>query len=91
MGHPVSGLIQLSVNGAARQSADLKQLIWPVADLIVELSKLFALQPGDLIYTGTPAGVGPVKPGDKLTGSVEGVGEISILIGPPRPDAGLGR
>ncbi|HYQ03893.1 MAG TPA: fumarylacetoacetate hydrolase family protein [Polyangiaceae bacterium] len=80
IGHPESGAIRLSVNGVERQSSDLKQLLWPVADLIVELSRLFALQPGDLIYTGTPAGVGPVRPGDELRGHIERVGEISIRI-----------
>lgn len=87
IGHPEAGAIQLSVNGEVRQSSDLKQLLWPVADLVVELSKLFVLRPGDLIYTGTPAGVGPVKPGDELRGSVEGVGEISIRIGARNPGA----
>ncbi|HET7539156.1 MAG TPA: fumarylacetoacetate hydrolase family protein [Polyangiaceae bacterium] len=82
IGHPESGAIRLSVNGVERQSSDLKQLLWPVADLIVELSKLFELRPGDLIYTGTPAGVGPVRPGDELYGQIERVGELSIRIGP---------
>ncbi|HET9933350.1 MAG TPA: fumarylacetoacetate hydrolase family protein [Polyangiaceae bacterium] len=88
IGHVNEGAIRLSVNGEVRQSADLKQLISPVPDLVVELSKLFVLQPGDLIYTGTPAGVGPVKPGDELRGSIEHVGEISIRI---RARAGLER
>src|SRR6188768_401551 len=81
IGHPESGAIRLSVNGVERQSSDLKQLLWPVADLIVELSKLFELRPGDLIYTGTPAGVGPVRSGDELYGQIERVGELSIRIG----------
>jgi fumarylpyruvate hydrolase len=80
IGHPASGAIWLKVNGEPRQSADLKQLLWPVADVIVHLSKLFVLRPGDLIYTGTPAGVGPVKAGDELLGGIEGVDEISIKI-----------
>jgi fumarylpyruvate hydrolase len=87
IGHPQSGAIRLSVNGEERQSSDLEQLLWPVADLIVELSRLFVLQPGDLIYTGTPAGVGPVRPGDELRGSVEGVGTIAIRIGDPSTKA----
>ena len=81
IGHPRAGAIQLSVNGQLRQSADLQQLLWPVADLVAELSRLFVLQPGDLIYTGTPAGVGPVTSGDELQGSIEGVGTITLRIG----------
>lgn len=83
-GHPSSGAIWLNVNGEPRQSSDLKQLLWPVPDVIAHLSRLFVLRPGDLIFTGTPAGVGPVKPGDRLHGGVEGVDEISIVIGGPR-------
>jgi len=81
IGHPDSGAIQLSVNAELRQNSDLKQLLWPVADLVSELSKLFVLRAGDLIYTGTPAGVGPVKVGDELSGSIQGVGTISLRIG----------
>jgi len=81
IGHPESGAIRLSVNGVERQSSDLKLLLCPVADLVVELSRLFELRPGDLIYTGTPAGVGPVRPGDELHGQIERVGELSIRIG----------
>ena len=81
IGHPHAGAIRLSVNGQLRQNADLKQLLCPVADLVVELSRLFVLKPGDLIYTGTPAGVGPVTTGDELHGSIEGVGTITIRIG----------
>ena len=81
IGHPHAGAIRLSVNGQLRQNADLNQLLCPVADLVVELSRLFVLKPGDLIYTGTPAGVGPVTTGDELHGSIEGVGTITIRIG----------
>jgi fumarylpyruvate hydrolase len=80
IGHPSSGAIWLKLNGATKQNADLKDLLWPVPDVVAFLSKLYALQPGDLIYTGTPAGVGPVKPGDELHGKVEDVDEISIKI-----------
>lgn len=80
IGYPAKGAIQLEVNGETRQSSDLENLIWPVPDVIAFLSKLFVLKPGDLIYTGTPAGVGPVKPGDRLHGSIEGVAEISLSI-----------
>jgi fumarylpyruvate hydrolase len=87
IGHPVAGTIRLDVNGRTRQSADLQELIWPVPDLIVELSKLFVLRAGDLLFTGTPAGVGPVEPGDELQGAIDGVGTISLRIG-PRTDSG---
>ena len=80
IGHLTSGAIQLSVNGQVKQSSDLRLLLWSVKELVVELSRLFVLHPGDLIFTGTPAGVGPVKPGDELRGSIEGVGEISLRI-----------
>ncbi|HEV8549827.1 MAG TPA: fumarylacetoacetate hydrolase family protein [Polyangiaceae bacterium] len=80
IGHPVSGSIWLKVNDETRQSADIADLIWPVPDVIVHLSKLFALKPGDLVYTGTPAGVGPVTPGDRLTGGITGIGEIALQI-----------
>lgn len=83
IGHPSAGAIRLSVNGKPRQEADLKQLLWPVDDLIAQLSRLFVLRPGDLIYSGTPAGVGPVTPGDELHGSIEGVDTITIRIGAP--------
>ncbi len=80
VGHPSKGSIWLKVNGETRQSAELEQLIWPVPDIIVHLSKLFALKSGDLIYTGTPAGVGPLVRGDRVDGAVSGVGEISLQI-----------
>jgi fumarylpyruvate hydrolase len=79
-GHPVSGKIELRVNGEMRQSADLGLLIHPVAALIADLSKFYHLGPGDLIFTGTPEGVGPVQPGDRIEGSIEGVGWISLDI-----------
>jgi len=80
IGHPSSGAIWLKVNGEMKQKGDLKEMIWPIPDIIAFLSELFILQPGDLIYTGTPAGVGPVKPGDEMYGEVEGVDSISIKI-----------
>ena len=82
IGHPASGSIWLDVNGTRRQSADVAELIWPVPDVIAFLSELFVLEPGDLIYTGTPAGVGPLEPGDRIRGAVEGVDEISLTIAP---------
>lgn len=80
IGHPESGSIWLKVNDAPRQAADLKDLLWPVRDVLVHLSRLFVLEPGDLIFTGTPAGVGPLVPGDRVTGGIAGVDEISIRI-----------
>jgi fumarylpyruvate hydrolase len=83
-GHPRKGRIWLAVNGTVRQDADLAELIWPVADVISICSEAVELQPGDLIFTGTPAGVGPLVPGDRVTGGIDGVGEIGIGIGEPR-------
>lgn len=78
IGHPAKGRIWLNVNGQKRQDSDLTHLIWSVPETISYLSGLFTLQPGDLIYTGTPEGVNAVGPGDLLEGGVEGVGELSI-------------
>jgi fumarylpyruvate hydrolase len=78
IGHPATGAIRLSVNGVLRQSADLKDLIWNVPETIAHLSRLIELAPGDLIMTGTPAGVAAVKPGDVLEGEVEGVGTLRV-------------
>ena len=80
IGHPSSGRIQLTVNGEQRQDSDLSHLIWSVPEIIAHLSRLYRLQPGDLIYTGTPDGVGPVKAGDRVTGEIEGVGTIGLVI-----------
>lgn len=80
IGHPVNGAIWLKVNDRIRQNADIAELIWPVPDVLVHLSRLFVLKPGDLIYTGTPAGVGAVERGDRLTGGIAGVGEIALTI-----------
>ncbi|TCS98306.1 fumarylpyruvate hydrolase [Tepidimonas ignava] len=77
------GDIVLEVNGAVRQRADLSQLIWSVPELISDLSQYYHLQPGDVIYTGTPEGVGAVQPGDRLHGRVAGVGEVTLTIGAP--------
>ena len=74
------GRIWLEVDGEPKQQGDLSDLIWSVAETIAILSKSWELAPGDLIFTGTPEGVGPVKPGQTLTGGVDGVGEISITI-----------
>lgn len=80
IGHPDKGRVWLEVNGETRQSGDLSQLIWKVPEMIAYLSRLFTLRPGDLIYSGTPAGVGAVKRGDRLHGGVDGVGEIRVTV-----------
>lgn len=80
IGHPKRGAIWLKVGGEPRQSGDLSELIWSVPETIEHLSALFELKPGDLIFTGTPAGVGPVRPGDVMTAGVEGVGEITVKV-----------
>jgi fumarylpyruvate hydrolase len=80
IGHPARGRIELSVNGALRQQGDLADMIWNVPEIIAELSTLFELAPGDLIFTGTPAGVGPLVPGDTVRGSIAGVGELQIRV-----------
>jgi fumarylpyruvate hydrolase len=80
IGHPSAGAIWLDVNGIRRQSGDLNQLIWKVPEIISHLSGLFTLMPGDLIFSGTPSGVGPVNRGDRLTGHVEGVGTLDVTV-----------
>jgi fumarylpyruvate hydrolase len=80
VGHPTQGRIWLSVNGAIRQDADLSSLIWAVPDVIAVLSGLSELRAGDLIYTGTPAGVGRVRRGDRIACGIEGLGEIETVI-----------
>jgi fumarylpyruvate hydrolase len=80
IGHPSKGAIWLTVNGEPRQRGDLAQLIWSIPEALAHLSGYFTLAPGDLLFTGTPAGVGPVKPGDRLRGGVDGVGEIEVRV-----------
>ncbi len=80
IGHPNKGLIQLKVNGEVRQLGDLNQLIWKIPEIIMVLSGLFELKPGDLIMTGTPAGVGAVNRGDLLECFIEGVGEMTTRV-----------
>ena len=79
-GHPEKGEVWLDVNGQRRQTGDLDQLIWKVPEVLVELSKLFRLYPGDLVFTGTPSGVGPVVRGDVIRGGVEGVAELEVRV-----------
>lgn len=80
IGHPDRGKIALSVNGEIRQNGDLCELIHPVPQIIAALSQQVALAAGDLIFTGTPAGVGPLNPGDWVEGEIEGVGRVSFTI-----------
>jgi fumarylpyruvate hydrolase len=80
IGHPTAGAIWLDVNGERRQQGDLNQMIWKVPEAIAYLSGLFRLAPGDLIMTGTPAGVGAVQRGDELVGHVDGVGELRVRV-----------
>ena len=80
-GHVSKGRIWLSVNGQLRQSADVAEMIWTVPEVIAELSTLFELKPGDLIFTGTPAGVGVLKPGDRIEGGIEGLESLHNTIG----------
>jgi len=82
IGHPANAVIRLSQNGIQRQSSDISQLVWSVQEIIAHLSGFYRLGPGDLIFTGTPAGVGPVAPGDLLEGEIEGIGALTTLIGP---------
>jgi fumarylpyruvate hydrolase len=74
--------ISLTVNGEVRQDATLAELIWKIPEIISHLSGYYHLAPGDLIYTGTPAGVGPIVPGDRLDGAIDGLAPLSLTIGP---------
>jgi len=76
------GALVMSVNGKQRQASDLSKLIWSIPELIADLSRFYHLQPGDLIFTGTPEGVGPLQAGDRIDGRVEGVGTITLHVGP---------
>lgn len=78
---PESGAITLDVNGERRQSGDLEQLIWSCAEIVAQLSTQYELAPGDLIYTGTPAGVGALASGDTIVGQVAGLPDLHIRIG----------
>jgi fumarylpyruvate hydrolase len=80
IGHPARGRIALSVNGVLRQAGDLGDLIWSAPEIIAALSRNVALAPGDLIFTGTPSGVGPLLPGDLVEGEVEHVGSVAVSI-----------
>jgi len=80
-GHPSAGRIWLEVNGEIRQEGDLQEMIWPVADVISHVSRAVTVRPGDLIFTGTPAGVGALQPGDLVSGGIEGVGTFEFKVG----------
>jgi fumarylpyruvate hydrolase len=80
IGHPDRGLIGLAVDGTTRQRGDLSEMIWSVAEQVAYLSAYFELQPGDLLFTGTPSGVGPVQRGQTMVASVEGLGEIALAV-----------
>jgi len=80
IGHPDTGRVWLDVNGENRQEGDLNQLIWKIPEMINYLSELFELAPGDVIFSGTPSGVGAINPGDVMTAGVEGVGEMTINV-----------
>ena len=80
-GHPRRGAVWLAVNGIERQRADLSDLLRPVAELVAMLSRSVTLLPGDLIYTGTPAGVGPLQPGDVVSGGIADIGQFSMTVG----------
>jgi fumarylpyruvate hydrolase len=82
VGHPAKGEIWLKVNGELKQRGDLRDLIWSIPEVISAISRAVALAPGDLIYSGTPAGVGPMQPGDDVSGGVEGLAEFAFTVGP---------
>lgn len=86
VGHIEKGAIRLTVNGEVKQDADLTELIWPVADVIAFLSTLYRIEPGDLIYTGTPAGVGAVVESDVVLVTIEGLEPTQVTIGPKATD-----
>ncbi len=79
-GHVAKGAIWFKVNGATKQSGDISDLIWPVPDIVSTLSRFFMLQPGDLVFTGTPSGVGPLQRGDRGEGGIDGLGTVAIEI-----------
>jgi fumarylpyruvate hydrolase len=80
--HLSRGRIWLSVNGEPKQEADLSDMIWSVPEIIARLSRQVRLAAGDIIMTGTPAGVGPLSPGDKMEAGIDGIGELRIGIAP---------
>lgn len=77
---PQAGRITLSVNGGLRQDGDLAEMIWGCDEIVAQLSRLFRLEAGDLIFTGTPAGVGPIDRGDRVEGQIEGIGVVTLRV-----------
>ncbi|KRB78853.1 hypothetical protein ASE00_20975 [Sphingomonas sp. Root710] len=82
-GIPSTGFIELLVNDEVRQRGDLSEMIWKPAEIVSKLSEQYRIEPGDLIYTGTPSGVGPMSVGDRVKGRIESLGAIAVLIAPP--------
>ncbi|WP_196260820.1 fumarylacetoacetate hydrolase family protein [Pelagibacterium limicola] len=82
IGHPDRGEIRLEVNGEVKQQADLSEMIWSTSEIVSLLSRSMTIKPGDVIMTGTPAGVGPLVEGDVCVASIEGLGELTTRIGP---------
>ena len=80
IGHPAKGALTLTVNGKERQKADLSDMIWSVPEQIEYLSQYYTLEPGDIIMSGTPAGVGPVQPGDELVAHIDGLTDLRVKI-----------
>lgn len=80
VGHPVNGRVELKINGAVKQEGDLNQMIWKVPEMISYLSEYFELQPGDVIMSGTPSGVGPVLRGDTMEAMIEGLGSLTVKV-----------
>ncbi|MGZ5787381.1 MAG: fumarylacetoacetate hydrolase family protein [Ramlibacter sp.] len=83
VGHPNNARVWVEVNGVVKQDGNLDEMIWKVPEVIAAISRYVALQPGDLIFSGTPAGVGPLVPGDRVRGGVDGVAGFQLEIGPP--------
>jgi fumarylpyruvate hydrolase len=81
-GHPSRGVIRVDVNGARRQTGDLADMIWDVPHTLSFLSQFYELLPGDLVFTGTPSGVGPVVVGDRLEGAIDGLGTLAVVVAP---------
>jgi fumarylpyruvate hydrolase len=81
VGHPHDARIWLEVNGELKQDGNLSEMIWPVADVISHISRFVTLAPGDVIFSGTPAGVAALQPGDRVRGSVDGVAEFEFQMG----------
>lgn len=81
IGHPSSGRITLTVDGKVHQDSDLDRMIWRVPEIIATLSNYYSIEPGDVIMTGTPDGVGPVVPGNVMVGRIENLGELTIRVG----------